>query len=132
MEADGAPVLPDPDVKACSAAVALCGGKLRGKELDTMKRLVHVADEVKHPGKRHGPLTVGVSAADDLKVVGVGTQDVLWWRVHRLDTRGLSLRFIGEVNKVPRGVVETFVPADVVWPAGGKHKEIQVTLASRD
>src|SRR5262249_16295979 len=93
---------------------------------------MHITDEMEDPAERHRLGACQGRTLHDVEVRLVGCQNVFCWWVNRLGRGWLALGRVGEVNIMPRGVMERRVVPHVVRPAGRQHEEIQLLLLSRE
>src|SRR5215831_15971143 len=89
---------------------------------------MHITDEMQDPAERHRLRRSLGSTLHDVEVRLVGSQDVVWGWVYRLHGGWLSLGFVGEVNIMPRAVMEHDVFPNIIRPAGRQHEEVQILL----
>src|SRR5262245_29584601 len=89
---------------------------------------MHITNEMKDLAQRNGLCRILGRTLYDGEVRLIGGQNVVCWWVHRLDRGGLALGCVGEVNIMPRAVMERGIATYVVRPAGCQHEEGQILL----
>jgi len=97
-----------------------------------MQRLMDIADEMEDPAECHRLGALRSGNPQDIEVRLVGLQHVVWGWGNRLHGGWLSLGFVGEVDIMPRTVMECRVSTNIIGPAGREHEEIERLLLRRE
>src|SRR5215831_5953246 len=93
---------------------------------------MHITDEMEDPAECHRLGALRSGNPQDIEVRLVGLQHVVWGWVNRLHGGWLSRWFVGEIDVMPRAMMECRVPANVIRPAGREHEEVELLFLRRE
>ena len=96
-----------------------------------MQGLVHIPHEMKDPAERHRSIASG-GAPYDVQIGLIRAQHIFWRWFDGLHARRLSLGFIRQIDKVPGAMMERWIRADIVGPAGREHEEKHIPFIRGD